>query len=106
MGPAELDQVMAGLRTYLGTAPGVGKTYAMLREGRRRAQRGERVVVGWLERHGRPGTRAELGDLEVLAPREVEYRGHSFPDLDVAAVLASGADVVLVDELAHTTADG
>jgi len=94
------------LRTYLGTAPGVGKTYAMLKEGRRRAQKGEQVVVGWLERHGREETRAQLGDLEVVPPAAVEYRGHSFPDLDVAAVLATGAGVVLVDELAHTTADG
>jgi two-component system sensor histidine kinase KdpD len=94
------------LRTYLGTAPGVGKTYAMLKEGRRRAQKGERVVVGWIERHGRPETRAQLGDLEVVPPRAVEYRGHAFPDLDVDAVLAAGADVVLVDELAHSVADG
>ena len=97
---------MTGLRTYLGTAPGVGKTYAMLKEGRRRAQKGERVVVGWVEQHGRPETRAQLADLEVLPPRNVDYRGHSFPDLDVAAALASGASVVLVDELAHTVADG
>jgi two-component system sensor histidine kinase KdpD len=94
------------LRTYLGTAPGVGKTYAMLKEGRRRAQKGEHVVVGWIERHGRPETKAQLGDLEVVPPRGVEYRGHSFPDLDVEAVLATGAGVVLVDELAHSTADG
>ena len=94
------------LRTYLGTAPGVGKTYAMLKEGRRRAQKGEHVVVGWLERHGRAETRAQLGDLEVVPPAAVDYRGHTFPDLDVAAVLATGAGVVLVDELAHTTADG
>jgi two-component system sensor histidine kinase KdpD len=97
---------MGALRTYLGTAPGVGKTYAMLKEGRRRSERGERVVVGWIERHGRPETRAQLGDLEVVPPRMVEYRGHAFPDLDTAAVLATGAEVVLVDELAHTLADG
>ena len=63
---------MAGsglLRTYLGTAPGVGKTFAMLAEGRRRAENGERVVVGWLESHGRPETGRQLGGLEVIAPR-------------------------------------
>jgi two-component system sensor histidine kinase KdpD len=97
---------MGALRTYLGTAPGVGKTYAMLKEGRRRSERGERVVVGWVERHDRPETRAQLGELEVVAPRMVEYRGHAFPDLDTAAVLATGPEVVLVDELAHTLADG
>ena len=97
---------MATLRTYLGTAPGVGKTYAMLKEGRRRADRGEKVVVGWVERHGRAETRAQLGDLEVVAPRMVDYRGGRFPEMDLDAALDSSADVVLVDELAHTAADG
>ena len=94
------------LVTYLGTAPGVGKTYAMLGAGRRRAEGGERVVVGWLERHGRAETRAQLGDLAIVAPGEVSYGGSTFPELDVDAVIGSGADVVLVDELAHTRPDG
>ena len=94
------------LRTFLGTAPGVGKTYAMLAEGRRRAGNGERVVVGWIDWHGRPRTREQLGDLEVIAPRAVEYRGTVFTDFDAPAAIASGAEVVLVDELAHATADG
>ena len=94
------------LRTYLGTAPGVGKTYAMLVDGRRRARDGGHVVVGWIEGHGREETRAQLGTLEMIEPRTVEYRGSSFPDMDVAKVIASGADLVLVDELAHTTVDG
>lgn len=93
------------LRTYLGIAPGVGKTYSMLAEGRRRADAGERVVVGWIERHGRDETRAQLGDLEVTAPRTVSYRGSTLADLDVQAVIASGAEVVLVDELAHSAPD-
>jgi K+-sensing histidine kinase KdpD len=70
------------LRTYLGTAPGVGKTFAMLAEGRRRAENGERVVVGWLEWHGRPETSGQLGGLEVIAPRTVAYRGAIFTDFD------------------------
>jgi len=94
------------LVTYLGTAPGVGKTYAMLGAGRQRAQRGERVVVGWIERHGRAETRAQLGDLVIVAPQEISYRGSTFPELDVDAVIVSGADAVLVDELAHTRPDG
>jgi two-component system, OmpR family, sensor histidine kinase KdpD len=94
------------LRTYLGTAPGVGKTYAMLVEGRRRARAGRHVVVGWIERHGRQETRDQLGTLEMIEPRTVEYRGSTFSDLDVGGAIASGADLVLVDELAHTTADG
>jgi len=93
------------LRTFLGTAPGVGKTYAMLAEGRRRARTGERVVVGWIDWHGRARTREQLGQLEVIAPRTVGYRGTVFTDFDAPAAIASGAEVVLVDELAHTVAD-
>jgi K+-sensing histidine kinase KdpD len=63
------------LRTYLGFAPGVGKTYSMLAEGRRRAEGGERVVIGWIERHGRSETKAQLRDLEAIAPRQALYRG-------------------------------
>jgi len=94
------------LRVYLGTAPGVGKTYAMLNEGGKRAEAGERVVVGWIERHGREQTRAQLGDLEVVPPRLVHYRGVDFEELDVAAVLDRRPDVVLVDELAHALPGG
>ena len=90
------------MHTYLGTAPGVGKTYTMLAEGRRRQQAGEQLAVGWVESHGRAGTGAQLGDLDVVAPRIVSYRGSTFADVDVDAVIASEADVVLVDELAHT----
>ena len=90
------------LTTYLGTAPGVGKTYAMLRAGRLRSDAGQGVVVGWVERHGRAETRAQIGDLEVLPPRPVTYGSATFPELDVEAVMASGAGVALVDELAHT----
>src|SRR5579863_9159437 len=100
---------MAGpgrLTIYLGTAPGVGKTYAMLSEGRRRAGRGERVVIGWIEAHDRAETLAQLGDLEVIDPVPVTYRGHSFAELDLAGVLAAEPDVVIVDELAHSVADG
>ncbi|HSS11860.1 MAG TPA: universal stress protein [Acidimicrobiales bacterium] len=94
------------LRTYLGTAPGVGKTYAMLSEGRRRAEAGERVVIGWIEPHGRAETRAQGADLEIVPVRTATYRGLDFVDLDIEAVIARHADVVLVDELAHTVADG
>ena len=93
------------LRTYLGTAPGVGKTFAMLAEGRRRAEAGEKVVIGWLEPQDRAATSGQAGDLDVLAPRTVVYRGAEFAEFDAPAAIASGADVVLVDELAHTTPD-
>ena len=93
------------LHTYLGSAPGVGKTYSMLTEGRRRTEGGERVVIGWIERHGRSETRAQRRDLEIIAPRQAMHRGSVFSELDVAGVIASGAEVVLVDELAHSVPD-
>lgn len=93
------------LRTYLGTAPGVGKTFAMLAEGRRRAQAGDKVLVGWLEQQDRVGTSRQADDLEMLAPRSVTYRGAVFAEFDAPAAIASGADVILVDELAHAAPD-
>ena len=94
------------LRIYLGAAPGVGKTFAMLGEAHRRAGRGTDVVVGLVETHGRAKTAALLNDLEVLPRRTVSYRGVELTELDVDAVLARAPQVVLVDELAHTNAPG
>jgi two-component system sensor histidine kinase KdpD len=94
------------LRIYLGAAPGVGKTYAMLGEGCRRKARGTDVVVGVVETHGREQTRAQLGDLEVVPRRAVEYRGTAFEEMDVDAILARRPEVALVDELAHTNVPG
>ncbi len=90
------------LRIYLGAAPGVGKTVAMLDEAHRRLERGTDVVVGYVETHGRPHTAALLEGLEVLPRREVTRRGAVLTELDTAAVLARRPEVVLVDELAHT----
>src|SRR6478672_7298296 len=92
------------LRIYLGAAPGVGKTVAMLDEAHRRLERGTDVVVGYVETHGRPHTAALLDGLEVLPRRQVTYRGSALTELDVDAVLARRPQVVLVDELAHTNA--
>ncbi|RFS85111.1 sensor histidine kinase KdpD [Actinomadura spongiicola] len=94
------------LRIYLGAAPGVGKTYAMLAEGRRRSERGTDVVVGLVETHGRPRTAALLDGMEVLPRATLTHRGAEFTELDVPAVLRRAPDVVLVDELAHTNAPG
>ncbi len=94
------------LRIYLGAAPGVGKTFAMLDEGWRRRQRGTDVVVGYVETHGRQNTADQIRDLEVVPRRVLEYRGTRFEEMDLDAVLARGADVVLVDELAHTNVPG
>ncbi|MHB1710691.1 MAG: histidine kinase, partial [Acidimicrobiales bacterium] len=76
------------LRLYLGAAPGVGKTFAMLNEGWRRRERGTDVVVGWVDTHGRPQTAAQLRDLEVLPRGSVSYRGSVFEEMDLAAILA------------------
>ncbi len=94
------------LRIYLGSAAGVGKTFAMLNEGRRRRDYGEDAVVGFVETHGRQKTAAQVGDLEVVPRIELEYRGTRFEELDVDAVLARKPQVALVDELAHTNVPG
>lgn len=94
------------MRVYLGMAPGVGKTYTMLGEGARRAERGTDVVVAFVEDHGRPHTRAMVGDLEVVPRRRIEHRGATFEEMDVDAVLARRPQVALVDELAHTNVPG
>jgi two-component system sensor histidine kinase KdpD len=94
------------LRIYLGAAPGVGKTYAMLNEGRRGRDRGKDVVVGVVETHGRENTAAQIGDLEIVPRRKIAYRGTTFEEMDVDAILARRPQLVLVDELAHTNAPG
>jgi two-component system sensor histidine kinase KdpD len=95
------------LRIYLGAAPGVGKTFAMLNEGWRRHERGSAdIVVGFVETHGRANTAAQIRDLEVVPRRKVEYRGATFEDMDVDAILARRPQVALVDELAHTNVPG
>ncbi|OBI95040.1 sensor histidine kinase [Mycobacterium asiaticum] len=94
------------LRIYLGAAPGVGKTYAMLGEAHRRLERGTDLVAAVVETHGRAKTAELLDGIEVVAPRYIEYRGGSFAELDVPAVLARRPQVVLVDELAHTNTPG
>jgi two-component system sensor histidine kinase KdpD len=94
------------LRVYLGAAPGVGKTFAMLNEGQRAAERGVDLVVGFVETHARARTAEQIGDLEVIPRRRIEYRGTTFEEMDVDAVLARRPERVLVDELAHTNVPG
>lgn len=102
----ERSQNRAWLRVYLGYAPGVGKTYAMLHEGRRRRERGTDVVVGLVETYTRPLTVEAIGDLEVIPRRQIPYQGVVVEEMDVAAILARRPQVVLVDELAHTNVPG
>lgn len=100
-------QVKRGrLRIYLGAAPGVGKTYAMLGEAHRRLGRGRDVVAAVVETHGRARTEELLAGIERIPPKFIEYRGARFPELDVDAVLRRAPAVVLVDELAHTNTPG
>lgn len=94
------------LRVYLGMAPGVGKTVAMLLEGRRRRAAGEDVVVALVETHGREATLEAIGDLEVIPRRAIEHHGVLVEEMDLDAVLSRRPEVALVDELAHTNAPG
>ncbi|WEH39258.1 ATP-binding protein [Streptomyces sp. AM 2-1-1] len=94
------------LRIYLGAAPGVGKTYAMLAEAHRRVERGTDCVVAFVEHHDRPRTEVMLHGLEQVGRREIEYRSAVFTEMDVDAVLERAPAVALVDELAHTNVPG
>ncbi|MGI5406799.1 DUF4118 domain-containing protein [Streptomyces chartreusis] len=94
------------LRIYLGAAPGVGKTYAMLSEAHRRVERGTDCVVAFVEHHDRPRTEVMLHGLEQIRRKDLKYRDTSFTEMDIDAVLARRPKVVLVDELAHTNIPG
>jgi len=94
------------LRVMLGAAPGVGKTFAMLEEGRRLLSEGKDVVVAVVETHGRAATSALVEGLEVIPRRMIEHRGVTLDELDLDAVIARHPDIALVDELAHTNAPG
>jgi two-component system, OmpR family, sensor histidine kinase KdpD len=94
------------LRIYLGAAPGVGKTYAMLAEGQRRRIRGTDVLGALIETHGRKLTAAMAEGLEIVPRRTMNHRGASLTEMDLDAVLARHPQVALVDELAHTNVPG
>ena len=100
------EQQRGRLKVYLGFAAGVGKTYEMLQEGQRLKRQGVDVVIGFVETHGRAETAAQLGDLEQVPRRRLEYRGVVLEEMDLEAVLRRKPTVVLVDELAHTNAPG
>jgi two-component system sensor histidine kinase KdpD len=93
-------------KLFLGYAPGVGKTYSMLSEGIRRHARGEDVVIGVVETHGRKGVVELISQLETVPRMKIEYKGTMFEEMDVDAILARKPQVVLVDELAHTNIPG
>ena len=94
------------LKIFIGYAPGVGKTYTMLNEANRRVKRGQDVVVGYVEAHGRDETDRQIGDLEIIPRQKIEYNGRFLEELDVAAVIARKPQVAIIDELAHTNVPG
>lgn len=94
------------LKIHLGFAAGVGKTYEMLNEGNRRKARGQDVFIGYVETHGRVATVEQIGDLEIIPRKKVEYRGATFEEMDTEAILSRAPFVALVDELAHTNVPG
>src|ERR1700751_1642866 len=92
-------------KLILGYAPGVGKTYNMLSEAIRRHRRGEDVVVGVIETHGRKGMAELVQQLDVIPRKKIEYKGTIFEEMDLDAILARKPQVVLVDEFAHTNVE-
>jgi two-component system sensor histidine kinase KdpD len=100
------DQQRSRLRIYIGAAPGVGKTYEMLREAHALRARGLDVVVGYVETYGRRETEAQIKDLETVPRRHVDYRGTTMEEMDVDAIVRRKPQVCVVDELAHTNVPG
>jgi two-component system sensor histidine kinase KdpD len=100
------DKARGIFKLFLGYAPGVGKTYSMLSEAIRRASRGEDVLIGVVESHGRKATAELATKLDRIPPRKLEYKGTVFDEMDVDAILARKPSVVVVDELAHTNIEG
>jgi len=100
------QQQRGRLKIYLGFAAGVGKTYEMLTEANRRRERGQDVVIGYVETHGRKGTEEQIGDLPIIPRKKIEYRGSTFEDMDTDSIVTRHPQSVLVDELAHTNVPG
>lgn len=103
---SEPEKKAGRFKVFLGYAPGVGKTFSMLSEGIRRRSRGEDVIIGIVETHGRSGTAELAAKLEQVPRREINYKGTLFTEMDVDAILARMPQVALIDELAHTNIEG
>jgi two-component system sensor histidine kinase KdpD len=103
---AETGRTGGIFKLFLGYAPGVGKTYSMLSEAIRRKNRGEDVVIGIIETHGRKGVAELAQQLEMVPRKKLEYKGTTFEEMDLDAILKRKPAVVLVDELAHTNIEG
>src|SRR5882762_10247628 len=96
----------AGLRVYIGAAPGVGKTYQMLEDAQQLKRQGVDIVVAIVEAHGRDETEAMIGDLERVPLRRIEYRNVTLEEMDVEAVITRRPAIAIVDELAHSNVPG
>ena len=94
------------LKIFLGMSAGAGKTYAMLNEGNRRKLRGEDIILGYAESHGRADTDKQIGSLEVVPRKKIEYSGKVMEEMDTGAIIKRHPITVLVDELAHTNVPG
>jgi two-component system sensor histidine kinase KdpD len=103
---SETEKQRGRFKVFLGYAPGVGKTFSMLSEGIRRRSRGEDVVIGVVETHGRSGIVELTSKLDQVPRREIDYKGTLFSEMDVDAILARMPQVAIVDELAHTNIEG
>src|ERR1700761_8207293 len=100
------EKTQGTFKLFLGYAPGVGKTYNMLSEAIRRHARGEDVVIGVVETHGRPRTAELAAQLETIPRRQVEYKGVAFEEMDLDGIIARRPQIVLIEELAHSNIEG
>src|ERR1700754_783885 len=100
------EKTRGTFKLFLGYAPGVGKTYNMLSEAIRRHQRGEDIVIGVVETHGRPRTAELAGQLETVPRKKIEYKGVVFEEMDLDGILTRKPQIVLIDELAHSNIEG
>lgn len=103
----EIHKIKRGsLKVYIGAAPGVGKTYTMLREANELKKKGIDIVIGLLETHGRKETIEKVGELEIVPRKKIEYKGTTLEEMDTEAIIKRNPEVVLIDELAHTNVPG
>ena len=100
------EETRGKLKIFIGYAPGVVKTYSMLNEGNRRFKRGQDVVAGYVEAHGREETDKQIGDLETIPLKEIEYNGAVMKEMNTEAIIARKPHIALIDELAHTNIPG
>lgn len=103
----EIQEMKRGrFKVYIGAAPGVGKTYTMLREGNELLRKGVDICIGYLETHGRAETERQIGKLDIVPRRTIDYKGVSMEEMDTDEIIRRNPEVVLVDELAHTNVPG